>query len=91
MLVKNPDDDDDMQDFLASAPPAPRPLRLDMDGDRYQDVQPILFPPEAQLRLRSLSVSHCNSVGSWRSLVCRAGSHLEELSIARVGIILEDR
>ena len=58
MLVKNPDDDDDMRDFLASAPPAPRLLSLDMDGVRYQDLEPILFPPEAQLRLRSLSVSH---------------------------------
>ena len=91
MLVKNPDDDDDTQDFLASAPPAPRLLHLDVDGVRYQDVEPILFPPEAQLRLRSLSVSHCTSVGSWKSLVNRAGSHLEELSISRVGIVQEDR
>ena len=87
----NSDDDDDMQDFLASASPAPRLLRLDMDGDRYPDVQPILFPPEAQLRLRSLNVSRCTSVDFWRSIVSRARSHLEELSGTRVGSIFEKR
>ena len=88
--VKDPDDD--LQGFLASAPPAPRLLHLaiDMDGVR-QDLEHILFPPEAQLRLRSLSVSHCTNACFWKSVVRRAGSQLEELSLASVGIVMADR
>lgn len=72
--------------YFASASSPPRLLHLTMGDITINGLDTVLFPPEADLRLRSLAINYCGDASSWGSIVQRVGAQLEELSIIEIDI-----
>ena len=71
--------------FHASQPFIPRLHDLEVQGTSGSHLIPSLFPPGAEVCLRSLAINNVRDMDPWSPLVRRAGANLETLYVSRPG------
>ena len=72
---------DELNLFLASAPPPPRIQDLLFCAAALPGLDKLIFPQEVDVYLRSVRIDCCRGMPAWGTLIRRAGAYLETIYV----------